>query len=107
MLGVVLSKQNNGCIVLAEDESMRTIPAAKAGSAELQVGDVIDLDRYLGLRRHIDLRILRVLAIVVVVVIAIIGIFWYTTFDVSATVTTRGEAPVTLYLNHWGHVLRT
>lgn len=102
MKAVVLEKQNTQCIVLADDESMHTIEAPR-----LQVGDVFDLAPYLRGRSRISRKgWQRVLAAAAVLMIALCTGFWYTTFTVSATVTTEGEAPIAYYLNHRGQVLR-
>ena len=105
MKAVILEKQNNECIVLAEDESMHTIPAP-AGS---DVGDVIDLSEHLRKQRTQWMNRKswqRVAAAAAVLLIALFGTFYYTTFTVSATVTTEGDAPIVYYLNHRGQVLR-
>ncbi len=101
MKAVVLEKLNDKCIVLAEDETMREIPAAGCS-----VGDVVDISAQLISHRARKRRWQRVAAVAAMLLIAFCGAFSYSTFTVSATVTTQGDAPIMYYLNHRGQVLR-
>lgn len=100
MKAVVLESKDNKCIVLAEDGSMHTIPAA------FEVGAEFELDPYLRKRVSTGGVRKRLVAVAAAFIFAIFGSFYYTTFTVSATVTTDGDAPIIYYLNHRGQVLR-
>ena len=100
MKAVVLENNNDNCIVLAEDGSMHTIPAA------FEVGAEFELDPYLRKKVNAGAMRKRLVAVAAAFIFAIFGSFYYTTFTVSATVTTDGDAPIIYYLNHRGQVLR-
>ncbi len=104
MKAVVMEKVNDGFIVLAHDESMHSIPLADG----IEVGDVVDVDAYLKRQpvraRNVQLR--RIAACAAALLVAVFGTFSYMTYDVSAAVTTDGDASIVYYLNHRGQVLR-
>ena len=105
MRAVVLEKDNNEFIVLAHDESMHSIPCRDG----VEVGDVIELDAYLNRHSYSAARstqLRRIAAYAAALMVAFFGVFSYMTFDVSATVTTDGEASIVYYLNHRGQVLK-
>ncbi|MBQ9180411.1 MAG: hypothetical protein IJ132_06395, partial [Firmicutes bacterium] len=100
MKAVVLENNNDNCIVLAEDGSMHTIPAA------FEVGAEFELDPYLRKKVNAGAMRKRLVAVAAAFIFVIFGSFYYTTYTVSATVTTDGDAPIIYYLNHRGQVLR-
>lgn len=99
MKAVVLERKGNTCIVLADDGCVYRIHAS------FHAGDEIDVSRYLAREKRMKRTIQRTIAIASILVLALLGTFCYTTYDVSAAVTTEGDAPITYYVNHRGRVL--